>query len=110
MTGAWCPSCRQAWAANGTDCEDCRRRRNWGVVLTAIAERMPLAPLGGGQGVGPTAETGAVLAAVAALMQERQALLHRHRRELRDEQREAQRGARDAYDQGRDDGRRDGRD
>ncbi len=95
MAGQWCPDCR-AFMADGTTCPECRRRRAWGTINRTIHA------LVGGTTLLTTLE------AVAFLMQDRQALIDRHRREMNDEARAAQRGARDAYDQGHDDGRIEG--
>jgi len=98
MTTAWCQTCR-ALMLDGKTCPECRRRRAWGVINDAIHELLPQRPSGVFE----------ELEAVALLMQERQALIHQHRRDMRDEARAAQRDSRDSYIQGHDEGRREGR-
>lgn len=101
----WCPDgCGHYIRAEDDRCADCRRRRAWGTILTALASMDSLA-----QDVGATVHLDESLAAVALLMQDRQALVHQHRRDMTDEQKAANRAARETYDQGHDDGRRESR-
>jgi hypothetical protein len=106
MGTGWCPDCRAFVPAAGGECGECRRRQAWGLIVTALHRWHAIADHES-QVVG--GELNDVLGAVGFLMQDRQALIHQHRREMRDEDRAAQRGARDSYDQGRDEGRREGR-
>lgn len=80
MAGTWCPDCR-AFMADGTTCPECRRRRAWGTINAAISELLDLRR----SAYGPVGQVLSELEAVALLMQERQALIHRHHREIRDE-------------------------
>lgn len=102
MAGTWCPNCR-AFMVDGTTCPECRRRLAWGKINLAIKE------LADGCHPKNTMVLGAI-EAVAFLMQDRQALIHQHRRDMRDEQRAASRSSGEAFDQGRDEGRRAERD
>lgn len=99
---AWCPTCLAGYMFQGaTECSDCTRRKSWGTVLGILATCRVV--------VLNDQLQNEVLAAVALLMQERQALVHQHRRDMMDEQRAASRGAGEAFDDGRDAGRREGR-
>ena len=91
MAGTWCPDCR-AFMADGTTCPDCRRRRAWGTVLGILATCQVV--------VLNDQLKDQALEAVALLMQDRQALVHRQG---------ASRASGEAFDQGRDEGRREGR-
>jgi hypothetical protein len=109
MAATWCPDCR-AFMADGTTCHECRRRRAWGTVNRAIFElldfRKTTRGVQGFESLNADFSVLTELEAVAMLMQERQALLHQHRRDMRDEQRAVQRGSSEAFDDGRDAGRR----
>jgi hypothetical protein len=92
---AGCTWCRGRSEA----CDECHRLRAWGDLAEAVYAAWRLAS-------DEVGENG--LAALAFLMQERQALVHRHRREINEEAREAQRGARDSYSEGVERGRSEG--
>lgn len=102
----WCPDCRAYVSVKDGSCTECRRREAWGLILTTLKRWHGVADHESQVAAG---ELNDVLGAVGFLMQDRQALIHQHRRDMRDEARAAQRDSRDSYIQGHDEGRREGR-
>jgi hypothetical protein len=86
--------CLHCLRVEGT-CERCQRLLAWGKILKAMQALDSLA-----QDVGATVPLDDALGAVGFLMQERAALVDRHRREAIEEQQAAQRAASEARDAG----------